>query len=429
MEGDGSPRAELPRFARAVAPDLFYGWWVALGACLISFTCAGVAFYCQGVLLDALCHLRDWPRAAVAGATSAYFIVTGVAGLAIGRVIDRLGARAFIAAGALVLAASLVGVGRVESQGMLYVWFPLMAIGGALAGAVPTALIVTRWFVALRARAMAVSQTGVSLSGIAVVPLATWLIRTRGLAFATEVLALIVVGIALPVAAFVLRSDPARLGEVADGRAHAAARAAAGAAPLADEPVFRTRDAMRTRAFWGLALAFGVGLFAQVGFLAHQLASLREKLEPANAALTVSATAFGSVIGRIVISPFMDRVEKRLVAMALFLVQAFATFAFARASSGAALASAAFVFGLTMGNIFMLQPLLVAEFFGAAAFARVLGALQLATQIACGLGPVAVGLAFERAGGYQGPLETLSGLAVVAALVLTRVRAPASASH
>ena len=66
--------------------------------------------------------------------------------------IDRFGARAFIAAGALVLAASLVGVGRVESQAMLYVWFPLMAIGGSLAGAVPTALIVTRWFDALRAR-------------------------------------------------------------------------------------------------------------------------------------------------------------------------------------------------------------------------------------------------------------------------------------
>ena len=186
--------------------------------------------------------------------------------------------------------------------------------------------------------------------------------------------------------------------------------------------MFRTRDALATRAFWGLALAFGLGLFAQVGFLAHQLASLREKLEPANAAFTVSATAFGSVIGRILVGPFMDRIEKRRIAMGLFLVQAVATFCFARASGGAALASAAFVFGLTMGNIFMLQPLLVSEFFGVTAFARVLGALQLLTQIACGLGPVAVGLAFERFGGYQGPIETLSVLAVAAALVLSRVR-------
>jgi len=46
------------------------------------------------------------------------------------------------------------------------------------------------------------------------------------------------------------------------------------------------------------------------------------------------------------------------------------------------------------------------------------------TQIACGLGPFAVGLAFERFGGYQGPIETLSLLAVAAALVLARVRAP-----
>jgi hypothetical protein len=143
MERDGSTGAGLPAVAR-LAPGVFYGWWVALGACLISLVCSGVAFYCQGVLLDALCHLHGWPRAAVAGATSAYFVVTGVAGLAIGRAIDRFGARAFIAAGALVLALALLGVGRVESQAMLYVWFPLMAIGGSLAGAVPTALIVAR---------------------------------------------------------------------------------------------------------------------------------------------------------------------------------------------------------------------------------------------------------------------------------------------
>jgi predicted MFS family arabinose efflux permease len=270
---------------------------------------------------------------------------------------------------------------------------------------------------------MAVSQTGVSLAGILVVPLATWLIRSEGLAFATEVLAALVVGVALPVAFFVLRGDPTAHGEVADGHAHTAALAAAGT-PRAIGPVFRTRDALRTQAFWGLALAFSLGLFAQVGFLAHQLASLREKLDPASAAFTVSATAFGSVVGRILIGPFADRIEKRRIALVLFLVQAVATFCFARAASGAALGSAAFVFGLTMGNIFMLQPLLVGEFFGIGSFARVLGSMQLVTQLACGLGPVAVGLAFERFGGYEGPLESLSVLAVAAALVLARVRAP-----
>jgi MFS family permease len=423
MHRDDSSGTGLSALAR-FAPGVFYGWWVALGACLISFVCAGVGFYSQGVLLDALCHERGWSRASVSGATSAYFVVSGVAGLAVGRGVDRFGSRTFIALGAPVLAGALLGIGRVESQPMLYLCAFAMALGAALAGPVPTASIVTRWFAELRARAMTVSQTGVSIGGILLVPLATWLIRERGLGQATTALAALVVGVALPVTAFILRTDPAHHGLEADGPVRARARAESGVTAV--EPEFCTRDALATRAFWGLALAFGLGLFAQVGFLAHQLAGLRERVAPADAALFVSATALGSVLGRFAVGPLADRLEKRRIAIALFLVQACATLCFARASSGTVLGAASFVFGLTMGNIFMMQPLLVSEFFGIASFASVLGSLQVATSLASGLGPVAVGIAFERMGGYRGPLEGLACISVVGALALSRVRKPKS---
>lgn len=422
MESSRVGPRPLPALHR-VAPRWYYGWWVALGACLISFVCAGVGFYSQGVLLDALCAERGWSRAAVSGATGLYFVVSGFAGLAVGRGIDRLGARGFIAAGACVLAVSLVAIGRVESVGMLYVWIPLMAIGSSLAGPVPTASIVTRWFVALRARAMTVSQTGVSIGGILIVPLTTWLIHTRGLPTAMNWVALLVIAVALPVVAFVLRTDPERHGLHADGHADAASLARANEAgpPMR---AFRTRDALRSRAFWGLMLAFGLGLFGQVGFLAHQLAWLRERIGPAEAAFAVSATAFGSVVGRFVVGPLADRIEKRRICVGLFLIQAAATLVFAHAPGLATAYAASFVFGLTMGNIFMMQPLLVGEFFGIAAFGSVLGSLQLGTQLASGLGPYAVGVAYDRLGGYPRAFEGLSGIAILAAFVLSRVREP-----
>lgn len=410
----------LPRLA-TLAPRVFYGWWVALGGCLISLVCAGIGFYSQGVLLDALCADRGWPRANVSGASGLYFVVSGFAGLAVGRAIDRFGARAFIAFGAVLLALSLAAIGRVESQGMLYVWFPLMAIGVSLAGPVPTSSIVTRWFVAQRARAMTVSQTGVSLGGILLVPLATWMIHAHGLPAAMTALAAIVVGVALPVVAFVLRSDPFRHGLAPDGGAVADPE---NGGPRPTERAYRTRDALRTASFWGIMLAFGIGLFAQVGFLAHQLAWLRERIGPREAALAVSATAFGSVVGRFVVGPIADRVEKRKIGVCLFFVQAVATLAFAHAPGPLSAAAASFVFGLTMGNIFMMQPLLVGEFYGVLAFASVLGALQLGTQLASGLGPYAVGLAYDRLGGYRHAFEGLAFLAIAAGLVLSRVRAP-----
>jgi sugar phosphate permease len=422
MESSRAGTRPLPALHR-ITPRWYYGWWVALGASLISFVCAGVGFYSQGVLLDALCAERGWSRAAVSGATGLYFVMSGFAGLAVGRGIDRLGARGFIAAGACVLAVSLVAIGRVESVGMLYVWIPLMAVGTSLAGPVPTSSIVTRWFVALRARAMTVSQTGVSIGGILLVPLTTWLIHTRGLPAAMTWVALLVIVVALPVVAFVLRTDPVRHGLIPDGHADAASLARANEASP-PERMFRTRDALRSRAFWGLMLAFGLGLFGQVGFLAHQLAWLRERIGPAEAAFAVSATAFGSVVGRFVVGPIADRIEKRRIGVGLFLIQAVATLAFAHAPGAVTACAASFVFGLTMGNIFMMQPLLVGEFFGIAAFGSVLGSLQLGTQLASGVGPYAVGVAYERFGGYPHAFEGLSATAVCAALVLSRVREP-----
>jgi MFS family permease len=412
----------LPALGR-VAPRVYYGWWVAVGACLISFVCAGVGFYSQGVLLDALCNERGWSRALVSGATGLYFAVSGFAGLAVGRGIDRFGERVFIAIGAIVLAGSLVAIGRVESVGMLYVWIPLMAVGSSLSGPVPTAAIVTRWFVRLRARAMTVSQTGVSIGGIVLVPLSTWLIHLYGLPAAMTGLAVLVVGVALPVVFFVLRADPSKHGLFADGHADAAALALAQESK-APEPAFRTRDALRAQAFWMLMLAFGLGLFGQVGFLAHQLAWLRERIGPTEAAWAVSATATGSVVGRFLVGPIADRVEKRWIGVGLFGVQAIATLVFAHAPDFATAAAASFVFGLTMGNIFMMQPLFVGEFFGIASFGSVFGALALGTQLASALGPYAVGVAYDAFGGYPHAFEGLAVIAVIAAFFLSRVRSP-----
>ncbi len=171
-------------------------------------------------------------------------------------------------------------------------------------------------------------------------------------------------------------------------------------------------------------LAFGLGLFGQVGFLAHQIAWLRERIGPSEAAIAVSATAVGSVVGRLLVGPIADRFRKSSIAVGLFLVQALATLFFAHAPDATSAIAASFVFGLTMGNIFMMQPLLVGDFFGAASFGRVFGALALGTQLASGLGPYAVGVAYDGFGGYVHAFEGLALVAACAAFLISRVRAP-----
>jgi MFS family permease len=405
-------------------PRLFYGWLVAAGASVLSFAGVGIGFYSLPLLLDALCQTHGWSRTSVSGATSLYIVVGAVTGTLVGRSIDRRGARGFIVAGACVMAAALWAIGRATSTQQLYLLYPVMAVGFAMCAGVPTQAIVTRWFVVRRALAMSVAFTGVSVVAVSLKKLGTLLIHSRGLDFATAVLALLLVAVALPVAAFVLRFDPLEFGLVPDG-ANAPLPRNELLGEEAQRRRWRTREALGTSTFWLLALAFATILFAQQSMLIHQIAFMREPLGPTGAALGMSTTAGGSIVGRLAVGSFADRVDKRRLALVLFLVQAGIYLLFAEVSGRAAFYAVALVFGFTIGNVFMMQSLLVGELFGLRSFGSVFGMLGLMVQPAAGLGPYAMGLLFEFFGGYEPALRVLAVLALLAASVLTRVKPPA----
>lgn len=415
--------------AHRIAPGAFYGWTIVAAVACLSFVVVGVGFYGMAVFLDALCSERGWSRTQVSFATTLYFVTSGVAGIWVGRSVDRRGPRVSIALGSLLMALALVLVGRVEQAWQLVLVYPLLAVGFAMTSAVPTSAIVARWFVARRARALSIAMTGVSVGGIVLVPFATAVIARSGLAAATGWLAALVLAIALPLAILVLRSDPRDHGLEPDGGIGADAQHAADSPHLAarraaQERVWTPREALRTRSFWLLVLAFGGILFCQVGAAMHQLSLVRVHLDAGIASLALSTTAFGSMVARLVVGSFADRVDMRRLGVALMCLQALALVGFAAAGSALPLFAASLVFGFTIGNVFMLQSLLVGELFGMRSFATVLGLLQLVTQTTSGLGPWALGLLHAAFGGYPGGLLVLAGIAVCAAAIVSRVRPP-----
>jgi predicted MFS family arabinose efflux permease len=101
------------------------------------------------------------------------------------------------------------------------------------------------------------------------------------------------------------------------------------------------------------------------------------------------------------VGSFADRVSKRRLGMALMVLQAVALAGFSVARGPLPLFAASLAFGFTIGNLFMLQALLVGELFGARSFGTVLGLLQLLTQTASGLGPWGEGCCPPRPGGLD----------------------------
>ncbi len=86
------------------------------------------------------------------------------------------------------------------------------------------------------------------------------------------------------------------------------------------------------------------------------------------------------------------------------------------------------VVGFTIGNIYMMQSLLVSELFGMVSFGTVFGLIGVASQTGSGIGPLAVGWLEDRTGGYSTPFTVTAALTFAAAGIIALARPPRPAS-
>ena len=110
------------------------------------------------------------------------------------------------------------------------------------------------------------------------------------------------------------------------------------------------REAVKTMAFWSIALSFMLALGGQIAYLVHQVSFLGQYLGPQGAATAVAITACASIVGRLFLGTFVDRCDKRYVTMVCVLIQGIAVLTLAFYSHVVLLYLCTFAFGLTMGS-------------------------------------------------------------------------------
>ena len=420
-----------PRLARLLPDTLYYGWVVAVGCSCLMLVGVGVGYYGLAVFLRPLQEVHGWSNAVVSGATGLYFSLSGVTGAVVGPHIDRRGPKGFMLAGSLLIGVSVSLIGYVDEIWQLYLVYGVLAVAFGLATSVSVNAVMTRWFVTRRAKAMSISSTGISVGGMVLAPLGSKLIDVGGLELATPLMGLLVVAVALPVILFVIVPEPASLGLRPDGfdAPASAGPAPAGRASLSDAVQQRpwTRAAaVRTSAFWAMLVGFGIVLTAQTGFVIHQISFLETRVgSRSTAALALSVTAFGSIVARLVVGTFADRIDKKGLTIALFVVQAAAVLGVVVTSNVVVTYLLTLVFGFTIGNVYMTMSLLVGEVFGTVSFGTVFGLVTLVGQTGSGIGPFLVGALEDATGGYGVPFTITAVATFAAAGAIAVLRPPA----
>lgn len=397
---------------------MFYGWWMVLACMIASLVGNALGLFGVGVYLHAIIAANGWTIGAVSGSATLFYMVSAVLLIPVGAGIGRFGPRPVIALGGVSIAAGVAGIGHASALWQVYLAFPLMGVGWACLSTTAIATTLAPWFERYQGRATSIASLGASAGGMLGAPALLFGIGQVGFGPTTLIAGGLAVIILLPLAGFVLRHRPRDIGLLADGLP------ADGKIVAAPAVNWSRVAALRTRASRSVMVTFGIGMMVQIGFLTHQVTVLAQSLSTASVSLTVSATAIAALAGRLALARFADQIDVRLTAAAVLLLAAAAFAVMALVPVPVALIGGSIVFGLTVGNVTTLSPIIVRQEFGAPAFGVVLGVASCGVQQVTGLGPSFYGALHDALGGYRVPLMIAAWLDIVAAAVIVVGRAP-----
>ncbi|MBJ39155.1 MAG: MFS transporter [Gammaproteobacteria bacterium] len=403
VRGPAPPPAatDRPAMTSPDRPLLSPGWRIIWALFVILAFSSGLGFYNQAVLIRTIPAHTALTVSDLSNATTLFFLVSGVFGLVLARLLERYDIRLVMGVGSFISAGALAAIGFVEGLVPLFGIYILFGLGFSSSGLLPATTLVARWFAERRASALAVASTGLSAGGVLVTPASALLVESVSVSTATSIMGLAYLVGTLPCIAL-LRSHPP------DAEPTQAATAATSEG---------YRVALRSRYFWCLSIAYLALMACQVGGIAHQYGLIDERGEGGSAALALMVLPVCSIVGRLAGGWIADRFSPRWLALSMMALQAVAMVMLALAEGWVPLLVSLAVFGASVGNLLMLHPLLVADAYGHVHYARLFSISNLMSTLGVAAGPALMGFAYTATGGYWAAFMGAAIASVIATVI------------
>ncbi len=384
---------------------LDYGWAVVAGLCVTETVSWGIIYYGFPVMLRPMEAELGFSRAEITGAFSAGLAVAALAGLPVGRWIDRHGARSLMTVGSILATALVVLWASSHTLLALYSVWILMGLAMAAVLYEPAFAAIVGWFPARhRDRALLAVTIVAGFASTIFMPIEAWLLVRFGWRQSLLMLAAVLAVITIPIHVLVLRRPP-----------HAA-RPRDGAITHDDRPGVTLSVAARTAVFWVLAAAFFAGNFTTNSVTVHVIPYLSEHgYSPTVAAVTIGWMGAMQVPARIFFAPIAARFGHGGVTAAIFFMQAAAMVQLALVSYVPTLVPMIVMQGAANGMATLARATAIAAIFGPLHYGSIAGAIALGANGARAFAPVGASLLRDALGSYEAVFWLMAALLVVAA--------------
>ena len=388
---------------------IFYGWRITAAACSIQFILSSLLTQSFGVYVAVLADGEGWSKTALSGAAAMQSVEAAIIGPLLGWMIDRFGSQKMIRTGILFFGFGFLIFSQITTLTGFYISSILMAIGASMSGYFPLSVSLIQWFDRYRARALSIMSLGIAMGGL-LVPLIALSIQHYGwrtTALASGIIAFV---IGFPLAG-IIKSRPEDVGLTADGEPHPSKTETTHANVNIEKKIeFTTQQALRTRAFWFLALGHGFALAIVTAVNVHAITHMKESLgySVSQASLAILLMTIAQIAGVLFGAAVGDRFEKRKVSAACMLLHAIGLLLLTYATHPIEIAAFAIIHGAAWGLRGPFMQAIRADYFGRNAIGMILGLSAVIVALGQVAGPLVAGVLADVTGDYKTGFTVLS---------------------
>jgi MFS family permease len=376
-------------------------WAIAASLFIALFFLWGGGYNTGPIFLAALLKAFGWSHARVGSIIGGLSLAVGISAPVAGWLLDRIEARWVMGTGAVLAVLGLVGASNAHSFGALLPSVILLGIGLGASTWLAASLVIVNWFPSRRGMALGLVTFGMESGGMAMTYTVGSVIAAHGWRagyFTVAVPALLIV---VPLLLLTVRTRPANAGTQS---------VAVQAEAL---PGLEVGEALRTRAFWMLAIAemsFGLAAGGTFHHLVAYLEGLHYSLHAAT--LVVSIVLGMAAAGKVAMGALGDWIGGKNALGIGFAMIAGAVAILLNAQQAAMLVLWLLIVGIAGASPVALGPLVAAETLGLKRFGTLFGWLGFALTFGLFVGPLLVGWMTDMTGSYTAGYE-LCGLVCV----------------
>lgn len=389
-------------------------WRVAAAGVVMQVVLGAV--YAWSVFRNPLAALYGWSAAEITLTFTISIFVLGFSAFPGGLWMNRRGPRVVAVTGGALYGLGVTLASLTDGR-LWWLYLTYGVIGGVGLGLgyiVPVAVLV-KWFPDRRGLITGIAVGGFGAGALVTAPLATRLIASIGVLQTFRVLGLVSLVVAVA-AGLMMRNPPDGWRPAGWEPPRASPQAPTPSTPGVD---YELAGALRSGRWWALWLVLFLNITAGISLISQEAPIFQEfgGLTAATAAGMVGIASLGNALGRVGWAWLSDVFGRRLIFVAIFLLQAALFWLLPSATTPTALTVLAFVILTCYGGGFGTMPATVADTFGPRNVGQIYGLMLTAWGLASAFGPLLIASMRESSGSYASALQAIAALMVASSLL------------